>query len=118
MAKKLSDRIRSLARDKYVNPAMQTGKAHFAIRVRDLLEDLQAEGFPRGHTPQVCSALQTGIFLRENGLEIENVEGPPSKMSPTVVVRYRVANGGQSAGSNEVRVPAAKRNPRKSGHGG
>lgn len=102
MAKKLSDKIRSLARDKYVNPAMQTGKAHFAIRVRDLLEDLQAEGFPRGHTPQVCSALQTGIFLRENGLEIENVEGPPSKMSPTVVVRYRVANGGQSAGSNEV----------------
>jgi hypothetical protein len=45
---------------------------------------------PGGHTPQICSALQTGKFLTENGLEIEAIEGPPSKMSPTVVVRYRV----------------------------
>src|ERR1700726_3027403 len=29
-------------------------------------------------------------FLMENGLEIEGVDGPPSKMSQTVVVRYRV----------------------------
>ncbi len=87
----LSDKIRALAQSKYVYPAVLAGKGHFSIRVRDLLRDLQEEGFPGGHTPQVCTALQTSKFLRENGLEIEEVEGPPSKMSPTVVVQYRVA---------------------------
>lgn len=87
----LSDRIRSLAQEKYVDPALREGKSSFTIRVRDLLNDLQAEGFPGGHTPQVCSALQTAKFLRENGLQIEAIEGPPSKMSPTVVVRYRTS---------------------------
>ncbi|MGH9600472.1 MAG: hypothetical protein ACRD27_11455 [Terracidiphilus sp.] len=90
----LSDKIRAVAQTKYVSPAMLAGKGRFSIRVRDLLGDLNAEGFPGGHTPQVCSALQTSKFLRENGLEIEAVDGPPSKMSPTVVVRYRVANSG------------------------
>ncbi len=87
----LSDRIRALAQSKYVGPAIQAGKRQISIRVRDLLNDLAGEGFPGGHTPQICSAIQTTKFLRENGLEIEEVEGPPSKMSPTVVVRYRVA---------------------------
>ncbi len=86
----LSDKVRTMARAKYVNPAIRAGKFQFSIKVRDLLCDLQAEGFPTGHTPQVCSALQTSKFLRENGLEIESVEGPPSKTSPTVIVRYRV----------------------------
>jgi hypothetical protein len=87
----LSDRIRSLAQERYVKPAMREGRSSFSIRVRDLLNDLQAEGFPGGHTPQVCNALQTAKFLRENGLQIEEVQGPPSKMSPTVVVRYRTS---------------------------
>jgi len=95
----LSDQVRRMAQEKYVKPAILSGKVHFSIRVRDLLGDLQAKGFPAGHTPQICSALQTAKFLRENGLEIESVEGPPSKMSPTVIVRYRVAKSGErSAG--------------------
>ena len=57
----LSDRIRALAQAKYVAPALQAGKGHFFIRVKDLLSDLQlqSEGFPGGHIPQICSALQT-----------------------------------------------------------
>jgi len=87
----LSDKIRDLAKARYVHPAIHAGKRKFSIRVRDVLGDLQTEGFPGGHTPQVCSALRTSKFLRENGLEIESIEGPPSKMSPTVIVNYRVA---------------------------
>jgi hypothetical protein len=102
MSTRLSDRIRLLAREKYVNPAIEKGKAQFTIRVRDLLNDLKAEGFSGGHTPQICSALRTEKFLRENGLEIEKVEGPPSKQSPTVMVRYRVARAGQSANPAEL----------------
>lgn len=87
----LSDRIRELATSNYVNPAIEAGHREFSIRVRDVWSDLQAEGFPRGNTPQICSALQTKKFLLDNGLEITRVEGPPKKVSPTVVVWYRLA---------------------------
>jgi hypothetical protein len=66
------------------------------------MRHLQAEGFPAKNWPQVCTALQAEKFLRANGLEIEGVDGPPSKMSTTVVVRYRVADRGvQLAGKKD-----------------
>ena len=88
----LSDQVRVLARTKYVHPALLAGKQRFSIPVKELLQELESDGFPGRNPPQVCSALQTSKFLRENGLEIEGVDGPPSKMSTTVVVRYRVAD--------------------------
>ena len=88
----LSDQVRALAKAKYVHPAMLAGKRQFSIPVKELLQALESDGFPGRNTPQVCSALQTLKFLRENGLEIEGIDGPPSKMSTTVVVRYRVAD--------------------------
>jgi hypothetical protein len=87
----LSDRIRILAQAKYIAPAVSAGRRSFSIKVRDVLNDLQSEGFPGGHTPQICTALRTAKFLRENGLELESIEGPPSKMSPTVVFNYRLS---------------------------
>ena len=90
----LSDQVRMVALEKYVRPAISAGRAQFSVAVRDLMHHLQAEGFPAKNWPQVCTALQTEKFLRTNGLEIESVDGPPSKMSTTVVVRYRVANCG------------------------
>ena len=99
MREKLSDRIRALAIAKYVNPAILSGREGFAIRVKDLSNDLQAEGFPPRHTPQICSALQTAKFLRENGLEIERIDGPPSGQSPTVVVHYRLGKAERPAGT-------------------
>jgi hypothetical protein len=99
----LSDQVRAVARAKYVHPAILAGKRQFSIPVRNLLEDLLTDGFPARNTPQVCSALQTSKFLRENGLEIEGVDGPPKKMSTTVVVRYRVAE--PSAQPNASKIP-------------
>jgi hypothetical protein len=89
----LSDRIRDLAKANYVAPALRAGKEQFSIRVGDIRRDLRAEpqGFPPRHNAQICSALQTTKFLRENGLEIERVDGPPSGQSSTVVVHYRVS---------------------------
>lgn len=97
----LSDKIRALAQTKYVDAAIKAGKGHFSIRVRDLLVDLQAEGFPASHIPQICSALKTSKFLRQNGLEIEAIEGPPSLQSTTVVFRYRIAKGKEVSGRIE-----------------
>jgi len=87
----LSDRIRTLARSKYVDAALRAHKEYFSIRVKDILVDLQAEGFPGSHIPQICSALKTSKFLRENGLQLEGIDGPPSLQSTTVTFRYRIA---------------------------
>lgn len=97
-----SERVRQLASTKYVQPAMRAGKSRFSIAVKDLIKDLVADGFPAGNTPQVCTALQKKEFLRDHGLEIEGIDGPPSKMSTTVVVRYRVAGGAQKASAQEL----------------
>jgi hypothetical protein len=87
----LSEEIRNLAEIRYVRPAIRAGKHQFSIRVRDVLNDLEEGGKSgAGRTPQVCSTLQTKKFLNANGLEIESVDGPPKKQSPTVVVHYRV----------------------------
>ena len=86
----LSDQVRAVALEKYVQPAILAGKSQFSVAVRDVMEHLKAEGFPPKNWPQICSALQAERFLRTNGLEIEGIDGPPSKMSTTVIVRYRV----------------------------
>jgi hypothetical protein len=91
MAAGSSDLVRSVTMERYVKPAIQSGKFHFSVAVRDVMRDLQASGFPPGNYPQICTAIRTGKFLRENGLEIEQIEGPPSGSSPKVVVHYRVA---------------------------
>ena len=88
----LSDRVRAVALEKYVHPAIRAGQVQFSVAVRDLMRHLQVNGFPAKNWPQVCTAIRTEKFLCTNGLEIEGIDGPPSKESPTVVVRYRVAN--------------------------
>jgi hypothetical protein len=88
----LSDQVRSVAEREHVHPAIRAGNLRFSIAVRDLMKILQPTGFPAKNWPQICSAIQTEKFLRANGLEIESVEGPPSKQSPTVVIRYRVVS--------------------------
>lgn len=86
-----SDLVRAVASENYVRPAIKAGKTQFSVAVKDIMKDLQTKGFPASHYPQVCTALRTGKFLRENDLEIERVDGPPSGLSTTVVVHYRVA---------------------------
>lgn len=95
----LSDQIRTVARARFVKPAHDAGKRDFSIAVRDLMEMLETQGFPRNHTPQICNALQTEKFLRSNGLKITRVDGPKSKTSTTVVIHYSVT--GEKAGPDQ-----------------
>lgn len=92
----LSDQIRSLAKAKYVAPALQDGRRQFSIRVKDILANKR---IPLRNTPQVCDALMGRRFLRDNDLEIEGVDGPPSRRSSTVVIHYRVAQSQSAPGS-------------------
>jgi hypothetical protein len=91
----LSEQVRAMAIERYVQPAIRSGKEHFSVAVRDLMRELRIHGFPERNWPQVCSAIQAEKFLRANGLEIESVDGPPSKKSTTVVVRYKVVKQDQ-----------------------
>ncbi|MGA9070095.1 MAG: hypothetical protein WB424_07565 [Terracidiphilus sp.] len=88
----LSDQVRAVAVEKYIQPAILAGKLQFSVSVRDLMRHLQSDGFPERNWPQVCTALQKQTFLRENGLKIASIDGPPKKQSSTVVVRYQVTN--------------------------
>lgn len=106
----LSDQVRAVALEKYVWPAIRAGKASFSVAVRDLMQDLQANGFPARNWPQVCTAIQAEKFLRAHGLEIEGVDGPPKKLSTTVVVRYRVANPETKFGSTGPQAKAEQAN--------
>jgi hypothetical protein len=94
MSQGSSEKVRAVALEKYVQPALRAGAKKFSVAVKDLLQDLVSQGFPPGNTPQVCTALRKKQFLREHGLEIEGIDGPPSKSSTTVVFRYRVADCG------------------------
>jgi hypothetical protein len=87
-----SEFVRAMVSEKHVLPALQDGKSHFTVAVKDVMAELVAHGFPAGNTPQVCTAMRKKSFLREHGIEIEGIDGPPSKMSTTVVYRYRRTN--------------------------
>ncbi len=103
MAKGLSDQIRRMAKEKYVDPAVRSGQTEFSIPVRGMLDSLLPSGFPRNHTPQICHSIQTSKFLDENGIEVAHIEGPPSGQSTTVVVRYRIT--GRSAHDKTKQLP-------------
>jgi hypothetical protein len=96
----LSDQVRAVALKKYVQPAIRAGKTRISVAARDLMDDLRPRGFPNKNWHQLCSAIQAEKFLRANGLEIEGVDGPPSKTSSTVVVHFRVAGASESGIEN------------------
>ena len=87
----LSDKIRQRALDKYVEPAFRTGSERFSIHIKELMQDMEKEGFPPNHPAQFCTALRKRAFLQEHGLELEGVDGPPSGKSTTVVLHLRIA---------------------------
>ena len=90
----LSDKIRLLVSERYVQPALKLGSDRLSIRVKDVLKDVAGDPSARGRTPAICEVLQGRKLLRENDLEIEGVEGPPSRQSTTVVVHYRILHPG------------------------
>lgn len=105
-----SDQVRDVALANYVQPALAAGKSRFTVAVKDVLRDLVAIGFPLGNTPQVCTALRKETFLREHGIEIESIDGPPSKMSTTVIYHYRVARPAHHAQAQQTQRSASAAN--------
>ena len=101
-SQRLTDRIRSLVVSDYVLPAKKAGRARLSVSVKDVRTQLAKGESMRGKSAVICQALQSKKLLSETGMTVEGVDGPPSKMSPRVVVHYllaegRVADGGESS---------------------
>jgi hypothetical protein len=82
-----SDRIRTYAREKYIQPAIANGERRIRLRAGDIHKELTL----KNRVPAVCQALESKIFLKENNLVLESKEGPPSGLSTSVVFTYTVA---------------------------
>jgi hypothetical protein len=88
--KELHGKIRELASRHFVVPARSTGTGDFCIAIRDLMKQAEREGISAvQRAPAFCRSIQTLEFLRQNRLRIVRVDGPPSKLSTTVVIHYR-----------------------------
>jgi hypothetical protein len=79
--------IRERAWTQYIQPRLLEGQAEIAVKIRLLMREMEAEGFPTNQPRLFCKALQKNSFLREKGLRVR-VEGPPSGTSTTVVLHF------------------------------
>ncbi len=80
----LSDRIREHVVRSIIAPARQRAAARVRIRVGDVEREMGL----KQRAPTVCRALQKRSFLRDQGLTIQAIEGPPSGLGPRVVLTY------------------------------
>jgi hypothetical protein len=83
-----TDHVRAVARKEFIEPARQRGE----ISVRVVAGDVQKRAGLVNRMPLVVQALKGKKFLQENGLTIEKCEGPPSGLSTTVTLTYRLAD--------------------------
>jgi hypothetical protein len=79
-----SDDVRAHGELKYVRPARARGKKRFAIVVGEVHKALHLQN----RVPLVCAALKSEKFLRQNGIRLIDVSGPPSGQSTTVTLTY------------------------------
>jgi len=100
----LSDKIRQRAVEKYLLPALESGQERFSIRIKELMRELETEGFPPNHPAQFCTALKKQAFLQEYGVALEGIEGPRSGMSTTVVLHFRIAKRDNGVGKTSREI--------------
>ena len=103
-----AERIRQYARDNYVRPAVRRGEERVQIRAGDVHSALKLQ---RQH-PNVCQALGSRIFLKDNNLVLEGKDGPSSGQSSSVVFTYRLPVSSAPQSSDSQQTPPSKyKNP-------
>ncbi len=104
----LSQKIRDRAVQRFVKPAKMRQQRKFVVVIKDLMNELEGEGFPKNHPRQFCTAVQTKKFLDEHGLAIERVDGPAKGHGPTVVVHYVVKSEAEAFSETVNETPAER----------
>jgi len=70
----------------YIQQARRSGWAEITLTAGQIVKDLGLQD----RVPAVCSALSSKRFLKDNDLELERREGPPSGISTTTRFTYRL----------------------------
>lgn len=91
----LSDRVRALAALAYLVPARRSGASEVRIGAGEIHRALGLQQ----RIPLVCAALRSQMFLRGEKLELLQVEGPPSGLSPRTSFTYRLLPLAATAGA-------------------
>jgi hypothetical protein len=81
-----SDLVRAYVLEHYIEPARRRHDARVQVVAGDVHRALKLSQ----RIPLVCAALRSGKFLVSNDLELERLEGPPSKQGPRVTLTYRL----------------------------
>jgi hypothetical protein len=84
-SEKTADSVRVVGH-RYVERAKYDGREIVTISAGDVVRELSMQY----RVPTVCSALRSNKFLKENGVTLEKLEGPPSGMGTTAKYTYRI----------------------------
>jgi hypothetical protein len=91
-------RIREYARREIIEPARKRGDSVVRIVAGDVQRALHLHNLSK----QVCDALKTKEFLKENRLALEKQEGPPKMASTTVTYTFRLLSESPTTRAAEV----------------
>ncbi len=95
-----SDLVRAYVIEHYIEPARRRHDARVQVVAGDVHRALKLSQ----RIPLVCAALRSERFLVSNDLEVEKLEGPPSKQGPRVTITYRLKEHDES--QKDVRLAA------------
>jgi hypothetical protein len=87
-----SDLVRAYVVEHYIEPARRRHDARVQVVAGDVHRALKLSQ----RIPLVCAALRSERFLVSNDLELEKLEGPPSKQGPRVTITYRLKEHSES----------------------
>lgn len=93
-----AEAIRRYALKKYIEPARRTGQRRVQIIAGDVHRGMRL----KNRVSNVCSALGSKVFLKDNGLVIEEMSGPRSGMSTRVAYTYLLADDKESANATNA----------------
>jgi len=83
-----SELVREVADREYVRPARLERKP-VKIIVGELHRKLREEGFPAGHTNQICTSLESEKFWKDRGLQLCSPVGQPRKHSTVFEFQFQ-----------------------------
>jgi hypothetical protein len=83
-----SEKVRDYVRENSIKPAVRRGDRSVSVNVGAIHRALGLHN----RVPLVCAALKSKKFLKQNGLRVLSVTGPPSGQSTTVTYTYEVVS--------------------------
>ncbi len=79
-----SDEVRDYVKREYVEKARRGGQLRFSVNAGEVHKGMGLQN----RVPLVCTSLDSGKFLHENGLRLVQKSGPPSGLSTSVSFVY------------------------------